>query len=257
MSGAAVVFTIAFLIPLGVTLGFPAFPPGEILYNLLGSPEIALSIGGISGSTIINGIINGLFWGAIAVGIYLLAHRASEPETLPPMPAPPHIPSPVPAPVPQASTTTVRRQHTHALRVRKTFVPLDQDIEAIEGIGPTYGTRLRNVGVKTVKDLLRTGASRSGRRYLANKIDVAPATLLKWVYRADFFRIKGIGKQYSSLLESAGVNTVADLAMRDPESLCERLRMINRRKNLVRRTPPSKMIAAWVRSAKYLKRIVM
>jgi predicted flap endonuclease-1-like 5' DNA nuclease len=256
MSGAAVVFTIAFIIPLGVTLGFPAFPPGEIIYNFLGAPEITMAIGGISGSTIINGIINGLFWGAIIVGLYFLTRRASEPETLPPMPTPPHIPSPVPAPMPRESTTTVRRQRPK-IRERKTFVPLDQDIETIEGIGHTYGTRLRNVGVKTVKDLLRIGASGSGRRYLAAKIDVAPATLLKWVYRADFFRIKGIGKQYSSLLESAGVNTVADLALRDPESLCERLRMINRRKNLVRRTPPSKMIAEWVRSAKYLKRIVV
>ena len=256
MSGAAVVFTIAFIIPLGVTLGFPAFPPGEIIYNFLGAPEIFMSIGGISGSTIINGIINGLFWGAIIVGLYLLIRRASEPETLPPMPTPPHIPSPVPAPMPRESTMTVRSSRPK-IRERKKFVPLDQDIETIEGIGHTYGTRLRNVGVKTVKDLLRAGASRSGRRYLAAKIDVAPATLLKWVYRADFFRIKGIGKQYSSLLESAGVNTVADLALRDPESLCERLRMINRRKNLVRRTPPSKMIAEWVRSAKYLKRIVV
>jgi predicted flap endonuclease-1-like 5' DNA nuclease len=256
MSGAAAVFTIAFLIPLGVTLGFPALPPGKIFYSFLGAPEITLTVGGISGSTIINGIINGLFWGAIIAGIYILSRRASEPETLPPMPAPPCIPSPVPAPMPRESTGTIRRQRPK-VRERKTFVPIDQGIETIEGIGHTYGTRFRNVGVKTVKDLLRTGASRSGRRYLANKIDVAPATLLKWVYRADFLRIKGIGKQYSSLLESAGVNTVADLAIRNPERLCERLRMINRRKNLVRRTPPSKMIAEWVKSAKYLKRIVV
>jgi predicted flap endonuclease-1-like 5' DNA nuclease len=253
MSGAASVFAIAFLVLLGITLGFPALPPGEILYNLLGAPEIPLAIGGISGSIIINGIINGLFWGVIIVGVYILTRRASEPETLPAMPAPPHLPSPVLAPMPRE--TTVRRQRPK-VRERKTFVPLDQDIEVIEGIGHTYGARLRNVGVNTVKDLLRTGASRSGRRYLATKIDVAPATLLKWVYRADFFRIRGIGKQYSSLLESAGVNTVADLALRDPESLCDRLRMVNRRKNLVRRTPPSKMIAEWVRSAKYLKPIV-
>jgi predicted flap endonuclease-1-like 5' DNA nuclease len=254
MSGAAVVFAIAFLIPLGITLGFPALPPGEILYNLLGAPEITLAIGGITGSIIINGIINGLFWGFIIAGIYVLARRASEPETLPPMPTPPHLPSPVLEPIPRE--TIVRRQRPKVWE-RKTFVPLDQDVEIIEGIGHTYGARLRNVGVNTVKDLLRAGASRSGRRYLATKIDVAPATLLKWVYRADFFRIKGIGKQYSSLLESAGVDTVADLALRDPESLCDRLRMVNRRKNLVRRTPPSKMIAEWVRSAKYLKRIVV
>jgi predicted flap endonuclease-1-like 5' DNA nuclease len=254
MSGAAVVFAIAFLIPLGITLGFHALPPGEILYNLFGVPEITLSIGGISGSIIINGIINGLFWGVIIAGIYILTRRASEPETLPPMPAQPHLPSPVLEPMPRE--TIVSRQRPKGWE-RKTFVPLDQDVEIIEGIGHTYGARLRNLGVKTVKNLLRAGASRRGRRYLATKINVAPATLLKWVYRADFFRVKGIGKQYSSLLESAGVNTVADLALRDPDSLCERLRMVNRRKNLVRRTPPSKMVAEWVKNAKYLKRIVI
>jgi predicted flap endonuclease-1-like 5' DNA nuclease len=133
---------------------------------------------------------------------------------------------------------------------------LDQDIETIEGIGPTYGNKLRNSGVKVVEDLLRAGSTRSRRRILANKVGVASATLLKWVYRADFFRIRGIGTQYSSLLESAGVNTVTDLARRNPKNLYAKLREINRKKNLVRRIPPYRTIQRWIKSAKNLKRIV-
>ena len=253
MSGTVVVFAVVFLVLFGVTLGVPALPPGNIIIDFLGIPEITVSIGGISGMTLANGIINGLFWGTLAIGIYSLSRRASKRETLPPMPPPVRLPAPVPAPMPPNSR--VKRQRPK-VRKRKTYVPLDQDIETIEGIGHTYGNRLRNSGVKTVEDLLRLGATRNRRRYLANKVGVAPAALLKWVYRADFFRIKGIGTQYSSLLESAGVNTVADLSMRNPVNLYERLRKINRKKNLVRRTPPAKKVEDWVKSAKNLKRIV-
>jgi predicted flap endonuclease-1-like 5' DNA nuclease len=248
MSGTIVVFAVVFLVLFGVNLGVPDLPPGNIIIDLLGIPEITLA-----GVTLVNGIITGLFWGAIAAVIYSLIRRGSKPEPLSPMPAPPHLPTPVPTPMPREPS--VKRQRPLVTK-RKTQVPLDKDVEAIEGIGPTYGSRLRNAGVTTVKDLLRVGATRTGRRSLAYKVGVAPAELLKWVYRADFFRIRGIGTQYSSLLESAGVNTVPDLSMRNPANLYERLREINRKKKLVRRTPPAKTVEHWVKSAKNLKRIV-
>ncbi|KON32185.1 hypothetical protein AC478_01010 [miscellaneous Crenarchaeota group-1 archaeon SG8-32-3] len=126
----------------------------------------------------------------------------------------------------------------------------------MEGIGPAYGSKLRYSGVRIIDDLLRAGSTRRKRRVLANKIDVAPATLLKWVYRADFFRIKGIGTQYSSLLEEAGVNTVADLSRRNAKNLHASLKAINMKKNLVRRIPPYRTIQRWIRSANNLTRIV-
>jgi predicted flap endonuclease-1-like 5' DNA nuclease len=248
MSGAIVIFAVVFLVLFGVNLGVPSLPPGNIIMDLLGIPEINLA-----GVTLINGIINGLFWGAIAVAIHSLIHRGSKPEPLLPMPAPPHLPTPIPETMPR--DPSVKRQRPTVPK-RRTQVSLDKDIEEIEGIGPTYGNRLRNAGVATVKDLLKVGATRTGRRSLAYKVGVAPAELLKWVYRADFFRIRGIGTQYSSLLESAGVNTVADLAMRNAANLCERLREINREKKLVRRTPPAKTVEHWVKSAQNLKRVV-
>jgi len=255
----AVVFAIAFLCLFAITLVIPALPPGNMISSFVGIPE-PTSILGISGAVIVNGVINGFVWGIIVFVIYALTYRPKK-KALPPMLYPTYQPAPVPTPTPATTSITMSRKPQEKRRhpkvkKRRTYIALDQDIETIEGIGPTYGNKLRNSGVKVVGDLLRAGSTRSGRRVLANKIDVAPGTLLKWVYRADFFRIRGIGTQYSALLESAGVSTVTDLSRRDPKNLYAKLRAINRRKNLVRRVPPYRTIQGWIKSAKNLKRIV-
>ena len=250
---AIVVFTVAFMVILGVTIVIPYLPPADMLYPLIGLQIQNQSIAGIEMRTILNGIINGLIWGALILAFYAVAHRASRNEPLAPMPVPSHLPTPVPE-------RTVRKTPLTNLSTRiresRTHGRLDKDVETIEGIGHTYGTRLRIAGVKTVGDLLRVGSSRTGRHRLANKVDVAPSTLLKWVSRADFLRVKGIGTQYSGLLESAGVDTVADLSMRDADTLYMKLRRINTQKNMVRRTPTIKMVRSWVRSAKNLRSVV-
>ena len=259
----AVVFVIAFLLLFVITLVIPALPPGDIISSFVGLPETisTTSILGISGVVIVNGIINGFVWGIIVFVIYALTRRPPKRKALPPMLSPTYQPAPVPAPTPATTSITMsrkpreKRRHPQ-VKKRKTYIALDQDIETIEGIGPTYGNKLRNSGVKVVGDLLRAGSTRSGRRVLANKIGVASGILLKWVYRADFFRIRGIGTQYSSLLESAGVNTVPDLSRRNPKNLYAKLRAINRKKNLVRRVPPYRTVQRWIKSAKNLKRIV-
>ena len=246
MSGA-VVFVVAFLLLLGITLGVPSLPPGDILYDFLGIPEITYSILGISGEDLMNGIINGVFWGIGISMIYSLG-RASKRKVI--------VYRPVSVPAPASMPPAPPAIRSPNVRKRKTYVPLDQSIETIEGIGPTYGSRLRNSGVKVVGDLLRVGSTRRGRRDLSDEVGVDPTTIFKWVNRADFFRIRGVGKQYSDLLGSAGVNTVMELSRRNPKNLYENLRETNRERNLVRRTPPLKMVEGWIQSAKKLKRMV-
>lgn len=129
-------------------------------------------------------------------------------------------------------------------------------IEQISGIDPVYGERLRSMGIQTTEALLRAGATPEGRQELAEKIGVSADTVLKWVNRADLMRVSGIGERYSDLLEAAGVDTVPELARRNPENLHQKLAEINAEKRLVRRLPHREMVTNWIEQAKSLERAI-
>jgi predicted flap endonuclease-1-like 5' DNA nuclease len=126
----------------------------------------------------------------------------------------------------------------------------------IEGIGPVYAKKLEAAGLKTTDDLLKAGATAKGREELANKTGIDPKLCLEWVNLADLYRIKGIGQEYSDLLEEAGVDTVVELATRVPENLHAKMLEVNEAKNLVNRPPPLSSIEDWVAQAKKLDRVV-
>ena len=69
-------------------------------------------------------------------------------------------------------------------------------------------------------------------------------------------RVRGVGEEYSDLLEKAGVDTVAELAQRNPAHLHQKMLAVNKQKRLVRRTPTREMVADWVKQAKVLPRAV-
>ncbi|MEM2109082.1 MAG: DUF4332 domain-containing protein [Candidatus Odinarchaeota archaeon] len=124
----------------------------------------------------------------------------------------------------------------------------------IEGIGPSYAKKLSDAGVKTVETLLKVGATRNGRKELANKTGIADNLILEWVNHADLFRIKGVGPEYSDLLEEAGVDAVGELSKRDPENLHNKILELNKARKIVRRPPTLKEIKSWIEQAKKLPR---
>jgi predicted flap endonuclease-1-like 5' DNA nuclease len=96
-------------------------------------------------------------------------------------------------------------------------------VEDIEGIGSVYARKLAACGVKSVRDLLTHGATPKGRLNLAKQAGISEDRILEWVNRADLYRIPGIRSEYSDLLEVAGVDTVVELATRNPANLLETL----------------------------------
>ena len=84
----------------------------------------------------------------------------------------------------------------------------------------------------------------------------AEEQVLLWANHADLFRIKGVSSQYADLLEAAGVDTVKELAQRNPENLTERMEKLNEEKHLVRTVPYLKMVRKWVAQAQELPRIL-
>ena len=129
-------------------------------------------------------------------------------------------------------------------------------IDTIEGIGVKNATRLRKNRIRTTEALLKKGATRSGRKAIATDTGLTAAQILKWVNRADLMRVKGVGEEYSDLLEVAGVDTVKELRNRNSQNLHAKMAEINRVKRLVRRLPTESMVEHWVSHAKDLTPIV-
>lgn len=126
----------------------------------------------------------------------------------------------------------------------------------IEGIGPVYGAKLKEAGVGSVKALLEQGATPKGRQDLAEQSGISDGLILEWVNHADLYRVRGVGSEYSDLLEEAGVDTVPELAQRNPEHLLEKMTAVNGEKKLVRRLPVLSQVQSWVEQAKKLERVV-
>jgi predicted flap endonuclease-1-like 5' DNA nuclease len=126
----------------------------------------------------------------------------------------------------------------------------------IEGIGPAYAAKLAKAGIRSVEGLLKNGASPKGRKEIALASGIDQTLVLGWVNRADLYRIKGVGKQYSDLLEKAGVDTVVELSKRVAGNLYAKMVEVNLAKNLVNGMPGVKQVESWIVQAKKLPRVV-
>jgi len=126
----------------------------------------------------------------------------------------------------------------------------------VEGIGPAYAAKMKASGIRTTEALLKEGATPEGRRQIADRTGVGHESILEWVNRADLFRIKGVGSQYSDLLENAGVDTVVELSKRVSDNLYAKMVEVNLAKNLVNKLPSEKQVQRWIEQAKKLPRAV-
>ncbi len=129
-------------------------------------------------------------------------------------------------------------------------------IADIEGIGPAYAAKLEAAGVKNTDQLLETGKTPKGREELAEKCGVSSKLILEWVNHVDLARIKGIGWEYSDLLEEAGVDTVPELSHRNAANLYKKIVELNENKKLVRKLPTENQLTDWIEQAKELPRMI-
>jgi predicted flap endonuclease-1-like 5' DNA nuclease len=129
-------------------------------------------------------------------------------------------------------------------------------LKAIEGIGTKNAEKLARAGVRSVEALLAKGGKSKDRKVLSTESGISDTQILEWVNRADLFRIRGIGEEYSDLLEQAGVDTVVELSKRKADNLHAAMAQINAEKNLVNRMPSVGMVEGWIKEAKTLPRAV-
>jgi predicted flap endonuclease-1-like 5' DNA nuclease len=129
-------------------------------------------------------------------------------------------------------------------------------IEDVEGIGPVIGAKLRACGVSDTDALLAEAKTPKQRKALAEKAGVSEKQVLKFTNMVDLYRVNGVGAEFAELLEAAGVDTVPELARRNPAELTKKMAEVSTARKLTRRTPNEAEVATWVAQAKTLPRVL-
>jgi predicted flap endonuclease-1-like 5' DNA nuclease len=126
-------------------------------------------------------------------------------------------------------------------------------VSEISDIGPEAIAQLKSAGIRTTARLLDAAKSPKGRKQLADQTGIAEKRILNWANAADRMRIKGIGAEYSDLLQAAGVDTVKELKYRNPAKLAEAMAAANARNKLARVLPSPRAIERWIEQAKRIQ----
>ena len=126
----------------------------------------------------------------------------------------------------------------------------------IEGLGENYAEKLKAAGVTTIENLLEICCGKQGRKEVSQKTGINEKMILIWLNKADLTRISGVSTQYADLLKFAGVDTIVELAQRNPENLYAKLVEANEGGALVKKLPTQSQISDWITQAKELPRIV-
>ena len=122
----------------------------------------------------------------------------------------------------------------------------------IEGIGAKFGQKLEKGGISNIEDLIPL--SRKEIKELAEKLDISEKLLDKWQEHADLMRIKGVGPEYSEALNEIGIDSVKELAQRNPENTLERIEKLDKEKpDVIRKLPELDDIKDWIEEAKKIK----
>ena len=131
-------------------------------------------------------------------------------------------------------------------------MPISHPIADIPGIDADTVAILKSKGIRTAAKLLEAAKDPRGRKRLAEKTGISERALLDWANTADRMRIRGVGEEYASLLQAAGVDTVKELKYRNPSKLAKAMAEANARRKLVGVLPSDRAVVRWIEHAKKL-----
>lgn len=144
----------------------------------------------------------------------------------------------------------------HQINCDESMNKTHYDITQIEGIGETYGAKLKTAGVHKTGDLLEKAGTKKGRILLSTDTGLPESLILTWVNHADLMRINGIGGQIAELLEAAGVDTVIELGHRNAENLHVKMVAVNEEFGLSGKVPSAKELQDMISQATNMERQV-
>ncbi|MHB8632334.1 MAG: DUF4332 domain-containing protein [Thermoplasmatota archaeon] len=126
------------------------------------------------------------------------------------------------------------------------------DIEDIEGIGKTFGFKLREIGIFTTARLAYEDADK-----VAQAVGVPRKTVESWQAMGELLKVSGIGPQYAEALARGGVSGIAELKRRSAESIAEQVNayLASLKSTVVGSSITAKRVEGWQKAAKDMRRV--
>ena len=130
------------------------------------------------------------------------------------------------------------------------------EVEEVEGIGKSYGQKLREIGISTTEQLLNQCCNMNGRVTVAEHVGIEDFVVRKWASMSDLMRLSGVEGQFSELMVYAGIDSVQDLGQQSAGALHSKLSTTNDQQKRVKTIPDESSLELMISQAKSLKAIM-
>jgi hypothetical protein len=126
------------------------------------------------------------------------------------------------------------------ITVRSTLPMVDE----IAGVSPGFADACRRDGILTTRELV---SARRDRELVRLSAEFGAERMSRWIEAARLMEVRGLGARGARWLESAGIDTVAELARADPDGLSARFASASLGPPP---TPTPAEVRTWVRGAR-------
>ena len=119
----------------------------------------------------------------------------------------------------------------------------------IEGIGEKYAKILEKAGFANAEDLIPLTWREV--KELAKKTKISTKLIDKWQEQAELMKLKGIGPEYSEVLNKVGIDSIKELSFRTAQSTLDRIVTLDKEQpDVIRKIPKVEDIEGWIKEAK-------
>ncbi len=129
---------------------------------------------------------------------------------------------------------------------------MGEHISKIKGMVPEFQAKLEAEGIHHTDHLLEHTKNEKQRSDLAKKVGATPHVIKEYANRSDLMRLKGVGGDFSNLLEEAGVNSCKELQHRSADNLHTKLVEIHTSQKVGHHVPTLAQVTEWITEAKAL-----
>ena len=122
----------------------------------------------------------------------------------------------------------------------------------VEGIGPVFAEKLKQVGVETTTRLCYEDAED-----LAQRIGTEPKRVRTWQSMAELMKVSGIGGQYAEALARAGIEGIGELKRRSANAIADQVNdyLAGLDNNVLGSKITARRVEGWQEAAKDMRRV--